>query len=237
MPSNLAGSNPLGYSHDWSSKPSPTIFTRVACELTGTAGLSAALAVGENEMMVRTRQTMALLRIGRCSEYAREDGFMQSVVTGQLRTASGRYRSGPRASGVPCCAPAARPSTPLSQVKKVVDRTRMLRYCWVHGNQLTVQTPRRKAMQTIYKYPLLILDEQELEMPMGAGLMTVQMQRGQPCLWVLVDTRNTMEKRKVLIRGTGHPATDVGRYIATFQMKGGELVFHAFEPLPSSPTL
>jgi hypothetical protein len=87
-------------------------------------------------------------------------------------------------------------------------------------------------MQRIYKYPLLILDEQEVEMPMGAGLMTVQMQNGQPCLWALVDTENTLEKRKVLIRGTGHPAVDVGRYISTFQMKGGELVFHAFEPLP-----
>lgn len=84
-------------------------------------------------------------------------------------------------------------------------------------------------MRTIYKYPLLILDEQEVEMPMGAGLMTVQMQNGQPCLWALVDTRNTVEKRKVLIRGTGHPADNVGRYISTFQMKGGALVFHAFE--------
>jgi hypothetical protein len=85
--------------------------------------------------------------------------------------------------------------------------------------------------KTIYKYPLLILNEQEIEMPMGAGLMAVQMQQGQPCLWALVDTLNTPEKRKVLIRGTGHPAEGVGRYISTFQMKGGELVFHAFEAL------
>jgi hypothetical protein len=84
-------------------------------------------------------------------------------------------------------------------------------------------------MRTIYKYPLLILDEQEIEMPMGAGLMTVQMQHGQPCLWAIVDTLNPPEKRKVLIRGTGHTAEGLGRYISTFQMKGGELVFHAFE--------
>ena len=87
-------------------------------------------------------------------------------------------------------------------------------------------------MQTIYKYPLLILDQQDVEMPMGAALMTVQMQNGQPCLWALVDTKNTREKRKVLIRGTGHPASDLGRYISTFQMKGSELVFHAFEAMP-----
>lgn len=82
---------------------------------------------------------------------------------------------------------------------------------------------------TIYKYPLLILDEQEIEMPMGARIMTVQMQNGQPCLWAHVHPGNTLEKRKILIRGTGHPANDVGCYISTFQMKGGELVFHAFE--------
>lgn len=86
--------------------------------------------------------------------------------------------------------------------------------------------------QTIFKYPLLILDEQQVEMPIGAGIMTVQMQNGQPCLWALVDTRNSPEIRKILIRGTGHPAVDVGRYISTFQMKGGELVFHAFEAMP-----
>lgn len=84
-------------------------------------------------------------------------------------------------------------------------------------------------MQKIYKYPLLIVDEQEVEMPMGSGIMSVQMQNGQPCLWALVDTDNTPEKRKIFIRGTGHPADGMGRYISTFQMKGGELVFHAFE--------
>jgi len=94
-----------------------------------------------------------------------------------------------------------------------------------------VEIEDRIMTQTIYKYPLLILDEQEIEMPMGAGLMSVQMQNGQPCLWALVDPMNTSERRKVLIRGTGHPADGLGRYISTFQMKGGELVFHAFEAI------
>jgi hypothetical protein len=87
----------------------------------------------------------------------------------------------------------------------------------------------REAMQKIYKYPLLIMDEQEVEMPMGAGIMSVQMQNGQPCLWALVDTGNTSERRKILIRGTGHAASSLGRYISTFQMKDGAMVFHAFE--------
>lgn len=84
-------------------------------------------------------------------------------------------------------------------------------------------------MRTIYKYPLLILDEQEIEMPDSANLLAVQMQNGQPCLWAHVDHSLPMVVRKIAIRGTGHPADNLGRYISTFQMKGGELVFHAFE--------
>ena len=71
-------------------------------------------------------------------------------------------------------------------------------------------------MQSIYKYQLLIRDEQEIEMPMGAGLMTVPMQHDQPRLWAIVDTLNTPEKRKVLIRGTDHLAEGLGSYISTF---------------------
>lgn len=83
-------------------------------------------------------------------------------------------------------------------------------------------------MDTIYKYPLLILDEQDIEMPMGSGIMSVQMQNGQPCLWAFVNTDNTPVKRKIQIRGTGHSCKGVGEYISTFQMKDGELIFHAF---------
>lgn len=83
--------------------------------------------------------------------------------------------------------------------------------------------------QTIYKYPFRIDDEVEIEMPVGATLLTVQIQHGQPCLWALVDPVKSEERRKILIRGTGHDAPGVGRYISTFQMQGGALVFHAFE--------
>lgn len=65
-------------------------------------------------------------------------------------------------------------------------------------------------MMTVYKYPLLILDEQEVEIPNGADLLTVQMQNGKPCLWALVETQSPPVKRKILIRGTGHPAENVG---------------------------
>lgn len=84
-------------------------------------------------------------------------------------------------------------------------------------------------MQTIYKYPLRIEDEQEIEMPSAAKFLSVQVQPGVgPCLWALVDTDNIPSKRMIQIRGTGHPANGVGEYIDTFQMHNGGLVFHAF---------
>jgi hypothetical protein len=84
-------------------------------------------------------------------------------------------------------------------------------------------------MKTIYKYPILVVDEQTVIMPFGAEILTVQMQNGQPCLWALVDTSNPINQRHIQVRGTGHDCSDAGRYIGTFQMENGELVFHVFE--------
>lgn len=84
----------------------------------------------------------------------------------------------------------------------------------------------------IWKYPLQVTDEQAVPMPIGSQLMTVQMQNGTPCLWALVDeTRNPSGTvKRIAIYGTGNPIPDdPGRYIATFQMSNGALVFHAFE--------
>ena len=87
-------------------------------------------------------------------------------------------------------------------------------------------------IQTIYKYPLRIDDKQAVSMPKGAQILSVQMQHGRPCLWALVNPVLAVEERTVLIRGTGHDAPGVGRYISTFQMQGRALVFHAFEQEP-----
>lgn len=83
----------------------------------------------------------------------------------------------------------------------------------------------------IWKYPLEVTDRIALAMPPAAQLLTVQMQHGKCCLWALVDeTKKDTETRRIAIYGTGNPMPDdPGRYIATFQAAGGDLVFHAFE--------
>lgn len=82
----------------------------------------------------------------------------------------------------------------------------------------------------IWKYDLPIADLLAVEMPKGARILDVQIQRGAVCLWVLCDEAAPKEPRHIAIYGTGNPIPDEpGEYIATFQMHDGDLVFHAFE--------
>lgn len=89
-------------------------------------------------------------------------------------------------------------------------------------------------MSTIWKYELQGTDLQVVEMPLGARLLTVQVQDAQPCLWALVDPTADTGPRRIRIFGTGHPIAPSPaslRFIATFQLHG-VLVFHAFEEMP-----
>lgn len=85
-------------------------------------------------------------------------------------------------------------------------------------------------MKTIWKFSLEMTDDQLVEMPKGAMVLSVQTQHEKPCLWALVDPDQKREERKISIRGTGHPIHgDLGAFIGTFQMHGGALIFHAFD--------
>lgn len=65
-----------------------------------------------------------------------------------------------------------------------------------------------------------------------ARILCVQTQCGEPQLWAEVDTAATPEARTIEIFETGQPISqEIGqsRYISTFQMENGSLVFHAYE--------
>lgn len=83
----------------------------------------------------------------------------------------------------------------------------------------------------IWKWTLALVGQQTLELPVGARILTVQMQGDAPQLWAACNSETTSkESRHIAIYGTGHPLPDdPGQYIATFQMHDGALVFHAFE--------
>ncbi len=85
-------------------------------------------------------------------------------------------------------------------------------------------------MRTIWKYQLEVTDQQSVSMPRNAEILHVAAQHGVACLWAEVTPDTPEEDRSILIVGTGHPIP-IGdrRYIGTFQLSGGALVFHAYE--------
>ena len=60
-------------------------------------------------------------------------------------------------------------------------------------------------MKTIYKYPIEITDEQTVSIPIGAQVLSAQMQGTQLCIWAMVDSTNFNCNRRVRIFGTGNP--------------------------------
>jgi hypothetical protein len=74
---------------------------------------------------------------------------------------------------------------------------------------------------------------QNVQMPRGAKILTVQLQGSDPCLWAMVNPRmKYTELRQIDCYGTGQdvPEPDDLVYIGTtVDMSGSPLVFHFFE--------
>lgn len=86
-------------------------------------------------------------------------------------------------------------------------------------------------MNTIHKYQLDTIDFQQIDMPKGSEILCIQSQNERPCIWAIVDTNMPLKKRAFEIYGTGHPISDGlnRKYIGTYQLQNGALVFHCFE--------
>jgi len=86
--------------------------------------------------------------------------------------------------------------------------------------------------KTIWKYELKIEGLQNIIMPIGAKILSVQIQNETPCLWALVNPEEKdTDARNIETFGTGHTVcydSGVTRdFIGTYQTRG--LVFHVFE--------
>jgi hypothetical protein len=85
-------------------------------------------------------------------------------------------------------------------------------------------------MKTIYKYPFSIDDSVIITMPVGAEILTVQVQHRVPCIWALVDPEAPKVDRYFRVAGTGHSLPEnPGKYVGTFQQLEGNLIFHVFD--------
>jgi hypothetical protein len=87
-------------------------------------------------------------------------------------------------------------------------------------------------MKTIWKLVLETTDTQTVFIPRNSELLCVQLQYDIPCLWYRCDPNEELVSVTINTYGTGHPiekATD--KYIDTYQLSNGTLVFHVFAEL------
>lgn len=90
-------------------------------------------------------------------------------------------------------------------------------------------------MKTIYKYPLAWLDEQIINLPKDAMILSVVWIRGEICVYALVDTDALeTERRTIEIVGTGNPIPPntepaTRTFLGTVHNENQTLVFHIFE--------
>ena len=76
---------------------------------------------------------------------------------------------------------------------------------------------------TVYKYPLVIADYQNVDLPKGAQILCIKEQHGKICLWALVNPDETeTETIKIRCAGTGHTIKESVEYNET-------IVFHFFK--------
>lgn len=82
---------------------------------------------------------------------------------------------------------------------------------------------------TIWKFQ--VQPHEPISMPVGAKILCVQLQHGEPMMWALVDENAPKKAKQFHIFGTGFdvPQDIVLNYVGTFQVVGGSLVFHVFE--------
>jgi hypothetical protein len=82
-------------------------------------------------------------------------------------------------------------------------------------------------MRTIHKFPFAVRDQIEIEAPVGARVVHVENQGGEPCLWMEVQTDHAMGRHFFTIRDTGHEIPDNVQHVATW--KDGPFVWHMFK--------
>lgn len=96
-------------------------------------------------------------------------------------------------------------------------------------------------MFTIYKYPIPFSEMREdrrdtfnLDLPVGARILHVDYQHGNPFIWAMVEPSKFLESRSFFIAGTGQSLGDrapfmVWTHISTFLSPDEDFVWHIFE--------
>ena len=90
-------------------------------------------------------------------------------------------------------------------------------------------------MKRIFKYELETTDNQEIEVHRLEGytfkerVLKIDVQKGIPCIWILVDDEEVKDKWVIKILGTGHDCfEDLERYLGSYQLIDGNFTGHVF---------
>lgn len=98
-------------------------------------------------------------------------------------------------------------------------------------SKITIEAPLK--MKTIWKFNIDATGD--LEMPIGAEILSVHEQHFGVFLWALVDPASKTEVRRFRVYGTGHDIPDHAmKFIGTAHLGG--LVLHVFELTGDQPT-
>jgi len=88
----------------------------------------------------------------------------------------------------------------------------------------------------VARFPLRIDNDQIIEMPTNAKILSVQVHKNQVCLFALVDPEEKlMVNRRFVLTGTDTPLTGdllsvlLRIYLGTVQQEEGTVVWHVFE--------
>ncbi len=89
-------------------------------------------------------------------------------------------------------------------------------------------------MNSIYKFPLNINAPIEIDMPIGAQILTIETQNNEPQMGALVETLEEPETRFFKVVSTGDPIECEGElvYLGSFIIDDG-LIRHVFEEIVS----
>jgi hypothetical protein len=85
--------------------------------------------------------------------------------------------------------------------------------------------------QVVHKFPLYSFGHNEVPLPEGAQVLTVQMQDDVPTLWALCHPSSPVRYRKFTVVGTGQAFAQPVQpltYVGTVQTTSG-LAWHIFE--------
>lgn len=83
-------------------------------------------------------------------------------------------------------------------------------------------------MKTICKFPIQIISHQRITMPVGAKILNAGLDpNGTPCIWALVESKESTNEREIFLYGTGHPVSKCDNHIGTFNH--GPFVWHVFQ--------